>query len=61
MKIPEASRYHAMQYWQDHVKMNYNGDMDFSIPFPGVKTRRAIRLEGGFLELDKYGDWVYCH
>ncbi|RJE18442.1 Hsp70 protein [Aspergillus sclerotialis] len=44
-----------MQHWQEHVKPNYNGEggMDFSIPFPGVKDRHAIRLEGGFLELDK--------
>ena len=49
-----------MQYWQEHVKPNYNGDMDFSIPFPGVKDWRVIRLAGGFLELVKYGDWIYC-
>ena len=54
MRIPEATRHHAMQYWQEQVKPNYNGDTCCSIPFPGKAARRDIGLTGGFLELAKY-------
>lgn len=44
-----------MQYWQENVKTSYEGDMDFSVPVPGAKDKPQLHLEGGFLELDKYG------
>lgn len=58
MKLPEATREHAMQYWEVHIKPHYMHDMDVAVPFTGIRNRPRVRLDKGFLQLNKYRAWA---